>query len=392
LQATPSKSPGRQAIQRQSVVNLPPSLRRYSVYSNVPSTPREKTPYEDEVTGLVQDTCQSKRNAPSHTEANDVLHAADSDLSVYSSASARWDQNDDSFSSGAEALFRRFEDSVTSSSMPNASASGCVQDNQQQNSDAMAHGCALSSASTSVTSFYGEQTNDTTPRNEDPQSTDTLGQSLSFSATPTIPATSTSTSTVPGTIRADAIYDLYQVQRDYLYRIQTALALFITPLRSDGASAWLPGVPTDIGKLFTWFEDIVILHSHIVSALQTLLHNNDSSSECVGHVLREFVPRFEVYQPYLVRAPGILQSLHEILVTEGNDFTEYIRIQEDQDECQGSTLMDFMFGPLNHIKTCMNTFKVLISFLPYSYIWLYLHRRSYRQLQGTILTTWRPSL
>jgi hypothetical protein len=370
-----AKSPGRQAINRQSIVNLPSSLRRYSVYGNSPSlesTPTVFVPHDSLENhfqpSFVPPLEPAVKSSPPLFLRNDDhndLPAADSDLSVYSSSSIRWGHGDESFSSGAEALFRRIHNSPPlqhSQHTPTTSSrSSSTPTHQQKNPTRDTYENAIISPATSASSYYDEE------RSPKLDTHDDISQLAKDSDEPhhlhpsqTEPQMTNSVPT-PKEDRLILAQDMLTLQTTYIDRLQIALDLFITPLRTDNAHAWLPGVPTNLGRLFSWFEDIVILHSHIAGALQTLIDDEHASSSRIGHVLREFVPRFEVYQPYLVRASSVVQTLKEMLVEDDNEFAEYVRIQEEQDDSQNLNLADLLLVPVGHLPICMEMFKVRLT-------------------------------
>ncbi|KIK64253.1 hypothetical protein GYMLUDRAFT_103246, partial [Collybiopsis luxurians FD-317 M1] len=100
--------------------------------------------------------------------------------------------------------------------------------------------------------------------------------------------------------------------------------LFILPLRVQASKTWIAGVPLEIAKALDWLEDIIYLHRQICDTLQSF----QTPEHWLGEALRTFVPRLEIYQPYLVKIGSILEMLKRLVRDEGSDFGEFVRIQE----------------------------------------------------------------
>lgn len=278
-----------------------------------------------------------------HDTHGPTVPSVASEDSIYSTDSKRWNQDENSFSTGAEALFRQLTykpppcDPFVDSSQQQLSTQTTPKDSTHlvmasSTSSFYAHDCIVrdSTASPSSTTVYGPQE--------------------------TVPAPAPSSITSGEHDRSKVVHDLLHLQRSYLNRLQISLELFVAPLRLRDGKEWLPGVPTDVGRLFSWFQDIVTLHTHIVAALETLLSDSQANSDRFGHLLRDFVPRFEVYQPYLVRLSTVLPKLNNDRPDMFNELDEFIRIQ--QEYCDGSTLSELLTEPTNHLTECLQVFKV----------------------------------
>jgi hypothetical protein len=338
--AAPMKSPGRTAIKRESaVINMPARLRRYSVYGSTPEPP--KSPMQEAFIPL-SDTHAPDLSTIPHSESDQFSHAESDLLSLYSSQSARWEGNDDGFSSAAEALFKRFN--LSAATNPRQDRLPAVVADAVELSSPLAMDTSTMSAASSASSIYDDQDLETSLPARDPaRPTAMPAQEL--------PAHLSS----PVSERSHVIRDLFQVEKGYVERLQRALQIFITPLRPQGTKSWMAGVPSDVGRLFSWFEDIASLHAHITSALQSLLEMHDIAKERAGHVLCEFVPRFEVYQPYLVRVDAVVTILQRLLGDHESDFGEYIRIEEQHSQFQ---LIPSLLLPIEHLTRCMDIFWV----------------------------------
>ncbi|KDQ57881.1 hypothetical protein JAAARDRAFT_85069, partial [Jaapia argillacea MUCL 33604] len=109
--------------------------------------------------------------------------------------------------------------------------------------------------------------------------------------------------------------------------------LFIQPLRAQvgikSEQDWILGVPSDVARLFDWFDDILNLHVQIHSAMRKLrAMDGDPIVQRVAEAFRIFVPRLEVYQPYLARVEAIVDSISSMVQDRRSEFGEYVRMKE----------------------------------------------------------------
>ncbi|KAI0273251.1 hypothetical protein BGY98DRAFT_998319 [Russula aff. rugulosa BPL654] len=149
------------------------------------------------------------------------------------------------------------------------------------------------------------------------------------------------------------IWDLCETERAFVRRLQTFVRLFICPLRMKDSVTWLTGVPPEVARLFDWLEDIINLHTQISSALRAIVSEQYPIVMRVAGRVRSFVSRLEVHQPY-VRLSGESNS----------DFGEFIRIQQEQDECQGWSVEAFLVEPVNRLVDYPIHFKRLLDVTP----------------------------
>jgi hypothetical protein len=128
-------------------------------------------------------------------------------------------------------------------------------------------------------------------------------------------------------------------------------------------ACWIEGVPGNVTRLFDWLEDIMNLHVEICSAMRVMLDRQRPVVERAADVIRAFVARLEVYQPYVVRVDDVLGQIvadgrvgeH---VEQRSDFGEFVRIQEQDEDCEGWTLEMLLLEPLNRLATYSAMFKV----------------------------------
>ena len=158
--------------------------------------------------------------------------------------------------------------------------------------------------------------------------------------------------------RQQIIWDLCEAERVFVRRLQTFVRLFICPLRMKDSVTWLTGVPPEVARLFDWLEDIINLHAQISSALRAIVSEQYPIVMRVAGRLRSFVSRLEVHQPYVVRLESTTLLIKQLSGESSNDFGEFIRIQQEQDECHGWSVEAFLVEPVNRLVDYPIHFKV----------------------------------
>jgi hypothetical protein len=160
--------------------------------------------------------------------------------------------------------------------------------------------------------------------------------------------------------RQQVIWDLCETERAFVRRLQTFVRLFICPLRMKDSVTWLTGVPPEVARLFDWLEDIINLHAQISSALRAIVSEQYPIVMRVAGRVRSFVSRLEVHQPYVVRLESTTLSIKRLSGESSSDFGEFIRIQQEQDECLGWSVEAFLVEPVNRLVDYPMHFKVRI--------------------------------
>ena len=162
--------------------------------------------------------------------------------------------------------------------------------------------------------------------------------------------------------RQEVIFEICHTEALFVQRLRTVLRLFIRPLRAQDTSTWISGVPGSIARLFDWFEDIMNLHAEINTELRNVRSDHQTVVERFGGMLRKFVPRFEVYQPYVIRVEGVLGQLRgeDSDNMDGNwvNFREFVGIQEHEEDCEGWSLQNLLLEPIHRLAKCMEMFQV----------------------------------
>ena len=160
--------------------------------------------------------------------------------------------------------------------------------------------------------------------------------------------------------RQQVIWDLCETERAFVRRLQTFVRLFICPLRMKDSVTWLTGVPPEVARLFDWLEDIINLHAQISSALRAIVSEQYPIVMRVAGRVRSFVSRLEVHQPYVVRLESTTLLIKRLSGESNSDFGEFIRIQQEQDECLGWSVEAFLVEPVNRLVDYPMHFKVRI--------------------------------
>ncbi|KAF9652525.1 hypothetical protein BDM02DRAFT_3161031 [Thelephora ganbajun] len=164
--------------------------------------------------------------------------------------------------------------------------------------------------------------------------------------------------------RQEVIFEICHTEALFVQRLRTVLRLFIRPLRAQDTSTWISGVPGSIARLFDWFEDIINLHVEINTELRHVRSDHQTVVERFAGILRKFVPRFEVYQPYIIRVEGALERLKG----EGSDdmdenwvnFREFVGIQGHEEDCEGRTLQNLLLEPIHRLEKYKEMFQTLL--------------------------------
>ncbi|KAF4583965.1 hypothetical protein EYR40_002463 [Pleurotus pulmonarius] len=158
--------------------------------------------------------------------------------------------------------------------------------------------------------------------------------------------------------RQQLIWEIGESEKAYVARLQMIVDFFILPLRVKNSKAWISGVPLDLAKLLDWLDDIVNLHVQLLDAIQRARTAQYPVVERIAEAIRPFVPRLEVYQPYLVRL-GDLTELVSQQVKDATDLGEFIRMQETSAECDGWTIEKLLSEPVSRLAQYPELFQRL---------------------------------
>ena len=225
---------------------------------------------------------------------------------------------------------------------------------------------SMSSAPSVYDDQAGESEGDEKWRPQDPR----IPQPSTFDSPPSwrstiSPSAYNSLSRLHGEVemqRQEVIFETCHTEALFVQRLRTVIRLFIRPLRAQDTSTWISGVPGSIARLFDWFEDIMNLHVELNTDLRNVRPDHLAVVERFAGMLRKYVPRFEVYQPYTIRVEGVLGQLRGESGdgADGNwaNFREFVGIQEHEDDCEGWSLQNLLLEPINRLVKCTELFQV----------------------------------
>ncbi|CAH7673306.1 Dbl homology domain-containing protein [Phakopsora pachyrhizi] len=171
--------------------------------------------------------------------------------------------------------------------------------------------------------------------------------------------------------RQEVIWELFQTEASFLEGLKMVLSTFCRPLqRSTGD--WVDGVPKVVGKLYESLEEIVNLHTGICEGVKELSHQsrlggNHGMILKVADTYLRFIPRLEIYQPYLVRFEEVNQLIEELSSDQNSDFGEFVRMQSGLEECGRMSLSSFLLKPVQRLMKYPLFFKQLCELTPASH-------------------------
>ena len=156
------------------------------------------------------------------------------------------------------------------------------------------------------------------------------------------------------------VWELTESEDSFVTQLQNMIELFVLPLRVKDTRMWVSGIPSDITKLFDWLDDIVRVHAQLSSTLTARQIVEHPRLQILSEVFRGFVPRLEIYQPYLVKLE-FTASVIDSLIHEGkNDFGDFIRLQEASEHCQGWNLEKYLIEPVNRLAQYPEVFRASV--------------------------------
>lgn len=162
--------------------------------------------------------------------------------------------------------------------------------------------------------------------------------------------------------RQELIRELCQTEEIFVKRLHVFVRFFVLPLRVQNSKTWISGVPSEVARLFDWFEDIMNLHTQMLSLLQATRTAQYPIVERVAESIRAFIARFEVYQPYLVRVADVVSLMERLVQDETSDFGEFVDIQQSAPECDDWSFQMFLNEPLGRLAKYPDFFSVSVFF------------------------------
>ena len=160
--------------------------------------------------------------------------------------------------------------------------------------------------------------------------------------------------------RQELIYQFFCSEEDFVIRLRAVVELFILPLRQKDSRKWLPGIPCRVSRLFDWLDDIQSLHTAIANTLKTSLRVWKTGGVVIrfAEALRGFIPRLEIYQPYLARVDEVRELVDACANDHNDEFGEYVRLREDEYGAEGWSLLKLLDEPVQHLSRYTSIFLV----------------------------------
>ncbi|KAG0696358.1 hypothetical protein DFH29DRAFT_1072112 [Suillus ampliporus] len=167
--------------------------------------------------------------------------------------------------------------------------------------------------------------------------------------------------------RQEIVWKLVESEATFVSNLQNMVQLFILPLRVRSTKVWVSGVPDDVSRLFDWLEDIVHLHTKLSASLISGRDVYISNLQFVGEILRPFVAKLEIYQPYLVKLEFVATRIEHLVAQEKSDIGDFIKLQERSSACQGWTLEKYLVEPVHRLSQYPDFFHRLWHATPKSH-------------------------
>ncbi|KAG2136588.1 uncharacterized protein EDB93DRAFT_1330811 [Suillus bovinus] len=167
--------------------------------------------------------------------------------------------------------------------------------------------------------------------------------------------------------RQEIVWKLAESEETFVINLQNMVQLFILPLRVRNTKVWVSGVPDDVSRLFDWLEDIVHLHTKLSASLIGLRDVHNADLQCVGEILRSFMAKLEIYQPYLVKLEFVATRIEHLVAQEKSDIGDFIKLQERSSSCQGWSLEKYLVEPVQRLSQYPDFFHRLWHATPKSH-------------------------
>ncbi|EPQ53295.1 hypothetical protein GLOTRDRAFT_131563 [Gloeophyllum trabeum ATCC 11539] len=166
-------------------------------------------------------------------------------------------------------------------------------------------------------------------------------------------------------IRREVILsDLRNSEEAFLDLVRPIVTFFVQPLRNHSSRSWVQGVPTEVAPFFDWFEDIVNLHTQFLGILRSLEESRSNGLQRMCQTILRFVPKLEIYQPYLAQVESAVSLIDRMAHDRGNDFGVFIRMQRKHAGLSTSSFKKTIFKPRERLHTYIGDFQRLLQATP----------------------------
>lgn len=148
----------------------------------------------------------------------------------------------------------------------------------------------------------------------------------------------------------DIMAQLLETEEVFVERMQTCIQHYVLPLRIHGSRAWISGIPPEISRFLDWVEDILHLHEQVLGVFRGPQFD-------LIRQMSLFLPRFEIYQPYIARLGEVSQQLRR-LMDEGSDLGCFVNLQDKEIQRTGWSLLRYISEPEKRLRKYLELFSV----------------------------------
>ncbi|KAL0948394.1 hypothetical protein HGRIS_010976 [Hohenbuehelia grisea] len=306
---------------------------------------------------------------PSHSSSRErvssqMLTHAESDLSSTVQDPAWQDDGSEELSFGAEALFRTLSDADSKDLNRRGPAGDEYRDRQhsrravERHSRIDHHIPSPVSQSSSASSVYENDESEPSP-SQNPNAASYSPPTWKSDLPEHVYHNLLSRNGECEAQRQQLIWDICESEAAFVLRLQTTTRLFVVPLRAKHSNTWIAGVPLEVAKLLDWLDDITALHVQMLGAVQAARTAQYPVVDRIADVVCQYVPRLEVYQPYLVRLADVSALIDQQLEDDRSDFAQFIKMQQGSRECGGWTLQQLLADPVSRLAKYPDFFRRL---------------------------------
>ncbi|KAF8882991.1 hypothetical protein BD779DRAFT_1802132 [Infundibulicybe gibba] len=289
-----------------------------------------------------------------HQQYHQDISLSRTDSNLSSIANAGWQNSSQELSIGAEALFRTLSGGHTTVDPDRRSAAVHNEKSVHLSTHGFSSTTIISASSSDASVYDDEECTNVVPE-----------KAFHEKEKEQVPHHSTPNTEVldSNAERQGVIQELCDTEKVFVCRMRLFVQLFILPLRAQNSKVWISGVPTEVARLFDWLEDIANLHSQILSSLLSQTSNNDVDPG-ISNVIQQFIPRLEVYQPYLARLAEVSKLVTHLSRDTTSDFGEFVSLQQRTSECDGWKLEQLLLEPVNRLAKYKQLFARLLDLTP----------------------------
>ncbi|KAG8848155.1 hypothetical protein FRB91_011131 [Serendipita sp. 411] len=166
--------------------------------------------------------------------------------------------------------------------------------------------------------------------------------------------------------RQDVLFELCETESDFVRSLKVILQLFVEPLRSRGH--WVTELPPVCVNLLSALDAIVAVHSQLSLALQSGRASQFPLMLRFADVVRPFVPRLEVHQPYLVYLDESMKEFDKIIRDPDSTLGDFLRNQSAQEASGSMGISSLLLKPMQRLTKYPLFFKQIWELTPRSHV------------------------